>query len=137
KPVAIGKDFNPNSGELQNMKTTWLKETDAESLVIALKKESAVVAGVEEKPFTDRPYAPFTTSTLQQDANRKLRFSARRTMQVAQQLYENGYITYMRTDSTLLSEEAINAARKWITDQYGDKYLSPAPRQFQTKVKNA
>ncbi len=137
RPVASGKDFDPHTGKLQNTKATWLKATDATSLVADLKKESAVVAGVEEKPFTDRPYAPFTTSTLQQDANRKLRFSARRTMQVAQQLYENGFITYMRTDSTLLSSEAINAARSWITNQYGDKYLSPAPRQFQTKVKNA
>ncbi len=137
QPIASGKDFDPATGKLKNSKTAWLDQTKAGALAAQIKKERAVVASVEEKQFTERPYAPFTTSTLQQEANRKLRFTTRRTMQVAQQLYENGYITYMRTDSTLLSDEAISAARTWITTQYGNQYLSPTPRQFQTKVKNA
>lgn len=92
---------------------------------------------LEEKPYARRPYPPFMTSTLQQEASRKLRFSAERTMSIAQRLYENGYITYMRTDSTTLSESAINAARTQARQLYGDEYVAPAPRQYTRKVKNA
>lgn len=95
------------------------------------------VASAEEKPYARRPYPPFMTSTLQQEASRKLRFSAERTMSIAQRLYENGYITYMRTDSTTLSESAINAARTQARQLYGDEYVAPAPRQYTRKVKNA
>ena len=92
---------------------------------------------VEQKPYTRRPYAPFMTSTLQQEAGRKLRFSSERTMSIAQRLYENGYITYMRTDSTTLSESAINAARNQARQLYGEEYVHPTPRQYTRKVKNA
>ena len=92
---------------------------------------------MEEKPYTRRPYAPFMTSTLQQEAGRKLRFSSERTMSIAQRLYENGYITYMRTDSTTLSQSAINAARTQARQLYGEEYVSPSPRQYTRKVKNA
>jgi DNA topoisomerase-1 len=95
------------------------------------------VASVEEKPYTRKPYAPFMTSTLQQEAGRKLRFSADRTMRTAQKLYENGYITYMRTDSTTLSETAITAARSQATQLYGAEYVAAQPRQYTRKVKNA
>jgi DNA topoisomerase-1 len=95
------------------------------------------VSSVDSKPYTRRPYAPFMTSTLQQEAGRKLRFSAERTMRSAQRLYENGYITYMRTDSTTLSDAAINAARAQARELYGDAYVAPSPRQYTRKVKNA
>ncbi len=137
KPIVLGKDFDPNTGKIKNERGVWMKQADAEALVERLKKSVPTVAAIEEKPFTEKPFPPFTTSTLQQEANRKLRYASRRTMQLAQGLYENGYITYMRTDSTLLSTQAIDAARSWITDQYGKEYLPDAPRQYQTKVKNA
>jgi len=92
---------------------------------------------VEEKPTVRKPVAPFTTSTLQQEANRKLRLSARETMRSAQGLYERGFITYMRTDSVHLSEQAISAARTCVEAKYGKTYLSPSPRQFSTKARNA
>src|SRR5690606_14834661 len=92
---------------------------------------------VEDKPYTSKPYPPFTTSTLQQEANRKLGFTARRTMQVAQSLYENGHITYMRTDSTNLASVAIEDARKLIVAEYGEKFLPAEPRIYKGKVKNA
>ena len=95
------------------------------------------MTSVEQKPYTRRPYAPFMTSTLQQEAGRKLRFSSERTMSIAQRLYENGYITYMRTDSTTLSESAINAARNQARQLYGEEYVHPTPRQYTRKVKNA
>ncbi len=98
---------------------------------------SSTVASVEQKPYTRRPYPPFMTSTLQQEAGRKLRFSSERTMSIAQRLYENGYITYMRTDSTTLSESAINAARNQARQLYGEEYVHPTPRQYTRKVKNA
>lgn len=137
KPVAIGKDFDANTGQLKNPKVTWLQQPEAEALVKGLNSQTPVVEKVEEKPFTEKPSAPFTTSTLQQESNRKLRFSARRTMQIAQSLYENGFITYMRTDSTTLSTQALDAARQWIKTQYGQEFLAPTPRQFQTKVRSA
>ena len=135
--IASGKDFDPTTGQLKNNKVTWLQPAETERLAKELTDLPASVASVEEKPYIERPYAPFTTSTLQQEANRKFRFPARRTMCLAQQLYENGYITYMRTDSTTLSDEALQAARSWIKQQYGQEYLASAPRQYQTKVKNA
>ena len=92
---------------------------------------------VEVKPFSERPRAPFTTSTLQQEANRKLGFGAKRTMGAAQKLYENGYITYMRTDSTTLSNEAVSAARSFVQSVYGDTYLHGEVRVYKGKVKNA
>ncbi|MBI5733423.1 MAG: type I DNA topoisomerase [Candidatus Kerfeldbacteria bacterium] len=137
QPIATGKDFVDQTGELKNQKIIWLKQAEATQLITDWAGAPAAVQSVETKPFTEKPLAPFTTSTLQQEANRKLRYSARRTMQQAQDLYENGYITYMRTDSTLLSEQAISAARGWINEQYGQEYLSPGVRQYQTKVKNA
>ena len=114
-----------------------LDEPSARRLAEALQGRDLTVASVESKPYTRRPYAPFMTSTLQQEAGRKLRFSAERTMRVAQRLYENGYITYMRTDSTTLSESAIQAARAQARELYGDAYVPPTPRQYTRKVKNA
>lgn len=137
RPIASGKDFDPDSGELKNSKAHWIQQAEAEKLAVDLASQPAKVIRVEETPFTERPYPPFTTSTLQQEANRKLRFSARRTMQLAQNLYENGYITYMRTDSTLLSEQALTAARHWIKNQYGSEFMPDQPRQYQTKVRSA
>src|SRR5262249_50046524 len=95
------------------------------------------VTDVVEKSQIRRPAPPFTTSTLQQEANRKLRLSSSQTMKIAQKLYEEGYITYMRTDSVSLSSEAINAARRAIQQRYGAEYLSPAPRHYTTKSKGA
>ncbi len=102
-----------------------------------LRGAQLAVSSVEQKPYTRRPYPPFMTSTLQQEAGRKLRFSSERTMSIAQRLYENGYITYMRTDSTTLSGSAINAARNQARQLYGEEYLHPSPRQYTRKVKNA
>jgi DNA topoisomerase I len=114
-----------------------LDEPRATELATGLRGAQLSVASVEEKPYTRRPYAPFMTSTLQQEAGRKLRFSSERTMSIAQRLYENGYITYMRTDSTTLSESAINAARTQARQLYGEEYVYPSPRQYTRKVKNA
>jgi DNA topoisomerase-1 len=138
KRVASGKDFDPETGKLSNPNDcVLLSEQQAQELVRSLQGKTASVASVEEKPFTQRPSAPFTTSTLQQEASAKLGFAARRTMQVAQMLYENGLITYMRTDSTTLSEEALKAARDLIGREYGGEYLYPEARIYKTKVKNA
>lgn len=138
KRVASGKDFDPNTGKLfANADVVYLDEKQAESLKQKLASGEAKVASIEEKPYTTRPYAPFTTSTLQQEASRKLSFAARRTMQVAQTLYENGLITYMRTDSTTLSDEALKAARSLIEREFGPQYLSSEARIYKTKVKNA
>jgi DNA topoisomerase-1 len=138
KRVALGKDFDPDTGKLlQKPDVILLDEAKAQSLLSALKSSQPKVEEIESKPFTQRPYPPFTTSTLQQEANRKLGFGAKRTMAVAQQLYENGFITYMRTDSTSLSEEALSAARSLIGREFGKEYLSESPRVYKTKVKNA
>jgi DNA topoisomerase-1 len=135
--LATGRDFAQN-GELKSGTTVLrLDEAEARRLAEALTGAALAVSSVEEKPYTRRPYAPFMTSTLQQEAGRKLRFSADRTMRIAQRLYENGYITYMRTDSTTLSETAISAARSQARELYGDAYVSPQPRQYTRKVKNA
>jgi len=137
KTIASGKDFDPNSGDIANPKVTWLKEDDATKLAERLRSKPATVTQIEKKPFSEKPFAPFTTSTLQQESNRKLRFSARRTMQIAQDLYENGYITYMRTDSMTLSQQAVHAARGFVEQHYGKEYLAPEGRQYHTSVKNA
>jgi DNA topoisomerase I len=138
KRVATSKDFNPDTGRLDDPDgLVLLDKTGADRVVGLLDAGPVSVKSVEEKPFTQRPAAPFLTSSLQMEANSKLRYPAKRTMQVAQQLYENGFITYMRTDSTSLSTEAVNAARKLITAEYGPEYLAPAVRTYETKVKNA
>lgn len=136
KRVAIGKDFNPSTGKVEG-DVVLLTEESCKSLVASCKGKDACVVSVENKPFTDKPAPPFTTSTLQQEASRKLGYTVKRTMQVAQQLYENGMITYMRTDSTFLSEEAVKGARDLILNNYGKNYLSPEVRVYKTKVKNA
>ncbi len=139
KRVATGKDFDADTGKAKNegKSLVVLKEADAVALATELAAQRAKVLDVEQKPYTERPYPPFTTSTLQQEAARKLRFAAQRTMRAAQRLYENGFITYMRTDSTTLSSQAIAAARSLIAREFGPQYLPDAPRQYQTKVKNA
>lgn len=137
--VATGKDFS-DSGDLKpaaRAKVAHLDEEAARGLVSALEGSEFSVSSVETKPYTRRPAAPFTTSTLQQEAARKLRFSSRSTMQVAQRLYENGHITYMRTDSVALSDQAINAARNQATELYGSEYVPSKPRLYASKSKNA
>ena len=134
--VATGRDFD-SLGRLKADDVRRLDEADARRLATALTDRPHTVSSVEEKPYTRKPYAPFMTSTLQQEGGRKLRFSADRTMRTAQRLYENGYITYMRTDSTTLSETAINAARSQARDLYGAEYVAESPRQYTRKVKNA
>ncbi|MGH3797328.1 MAG: type I DNA topoisomerase [Pseudonocardiaceae bacterium] len=136
--VATGRDFGPD-GRLKRSDGDLLivEEAQAGRLAEALADTELTVSSVEEKPYTRRPYAPFMTSTLQQEAGRKLRFSAERTMRTAQRLYENGYITYMRTDSTTLSQVAIEAARAQARELYGAQYLHSGPRQYTRKVKNA
>jgi DNA topoisomerase-1 len=136
KRLASGKDFNED-GKLTRRDAVVLDEAGATGLAGRLVGASFRVRGVEEKPWRRSPYAPFMTSTLQQEAARKLRFSATRTMRVAQDLYESGYITYMRTDSTTLSEEALSAARAAVLSLYGKEYLPAAPRRYHKKVKNA
>jgi DNA topoisomerase-1 len=139
--VATGRDFD-SLGTLRkadevSKQVTVLDEARATALATGLQGAQLSVASAEEKPYTRRPYAPFMTSTLQQEAGRKLRFSSERTMSVAQRLYENGYITYMRTDSTTLSESAIEAARTQASQLYGAEYVAASPRQYTRKVKNA
>lgn len=136
--IASGKDFDESTGKLkENSDVCLLGETEASGLVQELENVQWKVAKIESTQKTRKPYPPFTTSTLQQEANRKLNLSARQTMQIAQKLYENGHITYMRTDSVNLSQEAIEAARGKIEANYGKEYLSPEVRQYQSKNKNA
>jgi len=137
KRVASGRDFD-DRGRLAG-DAVALDEAAAEKLAAALRLESTsfTVASVESKPYTRRPAAPFTTSTLQQEAARKLRFSARQTMSVAQGLYENGYITYMRTDSSTLSQQALEAARSQAAKLYGAETVPDKPRLYASKSKNA
>ncbi|HEX3927032.1 MAG TPA: type I DNA topoisomerase [Gemmatimonadales bacterium] len=138
KRLATGKDFDEQTGRLaKDSDVVLLDETTAKALVERLAGAAWRVTSVEESPRTVRPYAPFTTSTLQQEANRKLRYSAKQTMQVAQRLYERGYITYMRTDSVALSDQAINAARSFVGRLYGKEYLPESPRRYANKVANA
>lgn len=136
--VATGRDFDPDTGKLNNAeKLLLLGEKEARDLAKRLPTEPWRVAEVEEKQQKRSPAAPFITSTLQQEASRKLGLSARQTMRVAQALYEQGYITYMRTDSTTLSQEAVDACRRTILQRYGDDFLTPKPRTYGGKVRNA
>ncbi len=137
KKLARGKDFNPDTGQLKNENVLLLTQTQAEALVNELKPGPWLVKEVTEKIQNSHPKPPFTTSTLQQEAARKLRFSARKTMRTAQQLYEAGYITYMRTDSTQLSQEGLQGARTEIQKVFGADYLPDKPKYYATKVKNA
>ncbi|HJQ49643.1 MAG TPA: type I DNA topoisomerase [Gaiellaceae bacterium] len=133
--VATGRDFGPD-GKLRG-EARQLDEEAARGLADRLRDASFQVSRVERKPYVRRPSPPFMTSTLQQEASRKLRFSAQTTMRLAQRLYENGYITYMRTDSTTLSESALTAARAQATSLFGADYVPPEPRRYERKVKNA
>jgi DNA topoisomerase I len=133
--IAQGRDFGPD-GRLK-AEVRQLGEAEARGLVERLAGASFAVRSVDEKPYTRRPAPPFMTSTLQQEASRKLRFTAQTTMRVAQRLYERGYITYMRTDSTTLSETALTAARTQAGELYGADYVPDAPRRYDRKVKNA
>jgi DNA topoisomerase-1 len=137
KAIAIGKDFN-DEGQLTS-NAMLLSEDAAQTLAAQLKDSatSVTVSKMETKPYTKRPAAPFTTSTLQQEAARKLKFSSKQTMSLAQGLYENGYITYMRTDSPALSSQAITAARNQATQLYGADQISESPRVYSGKNKNA
>ncbi|MFF5568125.1 type I DNA topoisomerase [Streptomyces sp. NPDC012623] len=134
--VAQGRDFGPD-GRLKSDQVLHLDEENARALATALADASFAVRSVESKPYRRSPYAPFRTTTLQQEASRKLGFGAKSTMQVAQKLYENGFITYMRTDSTTLSDTAVSAARAQVTQLYGASYLPDKPRTYAGKVKNA
>lgn len=140
--LATGRDFDDDTGQLRQgladgEDCTILSEERAKALAASLPSSDWKVAKVDERQIKRAPYAPFITSSLQQEASRKLRMSARETMRVAQRLYEQGYITYMRTDSTHLSDEAIQGSREAIRSRYGDEFLSPGPRQFANKVRNA
>lgn len=137
RKVPDGKDFDSSTGSLKPGSYALLNQEQAESLLARLRNAEFRVQNVEVKPYTRQPAAPFTTSTLQQEANRKLGFTARRTMQAAQSLYENGHITYMRTDSTSLAAEAVEAARNLVRSEYGGDYLPASPRVYASKVKNA
>lgn len=137
RKIPSGKDFDSTNGQLKNPELLLLNEEDAQKLIQRLKQTEFKVENLEVKPYSRKPYAPFTTSTLQQEANRKLGFTARRTMSAAQSLYQNGYISYMRTDSTTLSNDAINATRSLVKTEYGEKFLPDAPRVYASKVKNA
>ena len=125
--MATGRDFDSlGGGHASADEVLVLDEAERDALAAALRGARARrSSSVEEKPYTRRPYAPFMTSTLQQEAGRKLRFSSERTMSIAQRLYENGYITYMRTDSTTLSQSAIDAARSQARQLYGEEYVAP------------
>lgn len=141
KKIAFGRDFDSETGELkeaQKKSHLHLKKADAAGILEELKGKPWTVEEIEEKPISRKPAAPFITSTLQQEANRKLGLSSRETMEVAQRLYERGFITYMRTDSASLSTQAIQAARACITSLYGKSYLPPEPREYSSKkVKGA
>ena len=136
--IATGKDFEPTTGRVRpGAGVTHLDADGARGLAARLDGRPFTVNRVEEKPYRRRPYAPFITSTLQQEAARKMRLSSQQTMRTAQRLYENGYITYMRTDSVNLSETALTAARRQIAELYGERNVPPEPRRYTGKVKNA
>ncbi|HUJ91705.1 MAG TPA: type I DNA topoisomerase [Gaiellaceae bacterium] len=136
KRIALGRDFGPD-GQLRSADALQLDEATARGLAERLDGASFRVSRVEEKPYGRKPSAPFMTSTLQQEASRKLRFTAQTTMRIAQRLYENGYITYMRTDSTTLSESALTAARAQAATLFGPEYVPAQPRRYERRVKNA
>ncbi|MEG4201662.1 type I DNA topoisomerase [Microcoleus sp. Pol12A5] len=136
--VANGSDFDENTGQIiAGRRVLLLNEEQARALLSRIQNKPWTVGNIEERPVTRKPSPPFTTSTLQQEANRKLRLGARETMRIAQSLYERGFITYMRTDSVHLSEQAIAAARSCVQELYGSEYLSPQPRKYTTKSKGA
>ncbi|GIE81220.1 DNA topoisomerase 1 [Actinoplanes philippinensis] len=136
--IATGKDFEPTTGQLKAGSTAVQLDGDgARGLAARLEGRPFQVTRVEEKPYRRRPYAPFITSTLQQEAARKMRYSSQQTMRTAQSLYEKGYITYMRTDSVNLSETAVAAARRQIAELYGPSNVPPQPRKYTTKAKGA
>jgi DNA topoisomerase-1 len=135
--VAQGRDFDSTGALKSAANVVHLDGPRSAALADALRLQTFEVRSVEAKPYRRSPYAPFRTTTLQQEASRKLGFGASRTMQVAQRLYENGFITYMRTDSITLSSTAISAAREQVRELYGSDYLPGAPRTYQSKVKNA
>jgi DNA topoisomerase I len=138
KKIATGSDFDPTTGQIaRGRDVVLLNEEQANALKDRLEDKIWKVTNTEEKPTTRKPAPPFTTSTLQQESNRKLGISARETMKIAQKLYEQGYITYMRTDSVHLSDQAIAAARSCVETMYGKQYLSPKPRNYTTKSKGA
>ncbi|WP_010148231.1 type I DNA topoisomerase [Serinicoccus profundi] len=134
--VASGRDF-ADDGTLKSAKAVQLDAAAAEAIAAGTREADVVVREVSEKPYTRRPSAPFTTSTLQQEASRKLRMNSQSTMRTAQRLYENGYITYMRTDSTSLSSQAVGAARSQARDMYGADFVPEVPRVYGKKGKNA
>ena len=134
--VATGRDFD-QSGQLKNAEVVVLDEATVNALVSGLTGSTFAVRSVDDKPYRRSPSAPFMTSTLQQEASRKQRWGAQRTMRVAQGLYERGFITYMRTDSTTLSQTALDAARSQARELYGPEYVSEVPRRFEKKSKNA
>ncbi len=135
KKIAIGKDFDSHTGKLleKSKNYLWLSEKKSQDIVKAIEGEKAYVESVEKKPVFKKPPSPFITSTLQQEANRKLKWSAKETMSVAQKLYERGLITYMRTDSTFLSKESIQGTRDLIKKLYGNQYLPQKPRDHTRK----
>ena len=136
--VAEGRDFDEATGQVKKGRAVLLlDQAQAQTLADRLLAGQWRVVGLEEKEQQRSPYPPFTTSTLQQEANRKLGLSAKQTMRTAQTLYENGYITYMRTDSVNLSDQAIGAARRRIRELYGDEFLTPKPRHYRTQSKSA
>jgi DNA topoisomerase-1 len=137
KRVASGRDFDEHTGALSARNVVLLDEAAARGLAARLATSTGRVASLDTKPWRERPSPPFTTSTLQQEANRKLRWTAKDTMKAAQYLYEHGWITYMRTDSTALSDQAITAARALVQDQFGDAYLPKEPRRYASSAKNA
>ena len=137
KKIATGAAFNKETGKLEKKNTLALDKTEATSLISKIKNNDWIISDIDTKPKTQNPYPPFITSTLQQEGIRKLHMSSNQIMRVAQSLYENGYITYMRTDSINLSNEALNASRKLIKEKYGDNYLPTSPRVYKSKSKNA
>jgi DNA topoisomerase I len=136
KKIAQGKDFD-SLAQLKDASIVHLDEDVAKSLCTSLSGAKFEVRSVDDRPYSSKPKAPFMTSTMQQAASGRLKWGAQRTMRVAQALYERGYITYMRTDSTTLSDTALNAARKQAAELYGSDHVSEAPRRYDRKVKNA
>jgi DNA topoisomerase-1 len=137
RKIPSGKDFDAATGKIKDERFLLLDEKSANELATRLRTADFKVTSLEDRPYTRKPADPFTTSTLQQEANRKLGFTARHTMSVAQSLYENGFITYMRTDSTNLAQVAIDAARDLVRTEYGESFLPAQPRVYKSKVKNA
>ena len=140
--IATGRDFDDETGQLKSSlkagkDVLLLSEKEARELAARLPEDTWKVASVEERTVKRSPAPPFITSTLQQEASRKLKLSARDTMRVAQNLYEQGYITYMRTDSTNLSNEAVEASRQAVVQRYGEEYLHPGTRNYSSSVRNA